>query len=248
VSDSQLHQIIAVLPGIRTATHAGITELDRLSKAPVWTGQTRTYERINDDAPELPSELQRVQVTVPSAIDRFAETLTRLFDVNATREWGNAEAVADIVVDGQVLLEAVPVGYLMFLDKQLEDVHTYVGRLPTLDPAYEWTEEPGTGVFRSTPARTLKTTKVPRNHVLAEATPEHPAQVQVFTEDRGDGYWTTTKLSGAIPAGRQRELLQRIEALQRAVKFAREAANSTRVENKRVASTLFGYLFAPTGV
>jgi phage gp46-like protein len=248
VSDSQLHQIIAVLPGIRTATHTGVTELDRLSKAPIWSGQIRTYERINDDAPELPGETQRVQATVPSAIDRFTETLTRLFDVSATREWGNAAAVADIVVDGQTLLSAVPVGYLMFLDKQLEDIHTYISRLPTLDPAYEWTEEPGTGVFRSAPARTLKTTKVERGHVLVEPTKEHPAQVRMVPEDRPDGYWTTVKLSGAIPIGRRLELLQRVETLQRAVKYAREAANSTRVENKRVASTLFGFLLAPTSV
>jgi hypothetical protein len=248
VSDSQLHQIIAVLPGIRTTAHAGVTELDRLSTAPIWSGQTRTYERTNDDAPELPGEVQRVQVTVPSAIARLTELLTRLFDVSATREWGNAAAVADLVVDGQVLLEKVPVGYLMFLDKQLEGVHTYVSRLPLLDPAYEWTEEPGTDVWRSNPARTLKTTKVERGHVLVEPTKEHPAQVRMVPEDRPDGYWTTVKLSGAIPAGRQRELLQRVETLQRAVKYAREAANAAKVENKRVAKVLFGYLFAPTSV
>lgn len=48
--------------------------------------------------------------------------------------------------------------------------------------------------------------QVPRNHVKAEATDKHPAQVEVYHEDVPVGYWTTVKFSGALPARRVNEL------------------------------------------
>jgi hypothetical protein len=50
--------------------------------------------------------------------------------------------------------------------------------------------------------------------------------------------------SGAISIARKRELLGRVEALQNAVKFAREEANNTEVEQAKIASKVFGFLFA----
>ena len=47
------------------------------------------------------------------------------------------------------------------------------------------------------------------------------------------GYWTTVKFSGALPARRVNELLDRIERLQQAVKFAREEANAAEVADQR---------------
>ena len=91
--------------------------------------------------------------------------------------------------------------------------------------------------------RTIRTKKVPRNHVKAEATEKHPAQVEVYYEDVPIGYWTTVKFSGALPARRVNELLERVEKLQQAVKFAREEANGTEVTDQRVGDAVFGYLF-----
>ncbi len=56
----------------------------------------------------------------------------------------------------------------------------------------------------------------------AEATDKHPAQVGVYYEDVAVGFWRTVKFSGALPAKRVGELLERVEKLQQAVKFARE--------------------------
>jgi hypothetical protein len=39
------------------------------------------------------------------------------------------------------------------------------------------------------------------------------------------------------------ELLERVEALQTAVKFAREEANGTTVTDQHVGEAVFGYLF-----
>ena len=97
----------------------------------------------------------------------------------------------------------------------------------------------------STPAvQTVRTKKIPRNHVKAEATKEHPAQVEGFYEDVAQGFWSTIKFSGALPAQRVNELLSRVEKLQQAVKFAREEANGLEVEQQKVGERVLGYLFA----
>lgn len=49
-----------------------------------------------------------------------------LFDVTATKDWANCEARADVTVDGWVLVSAVPVSCLLFLEKRLTDIYAFV--------------------------------------------------------------------------------------------------------------------------
>jgi hypothetical protein len=51
------------------------------------------------------------------------------------------------------------------------------------------------------------------------------------------------KFSGALPAKRVNEILDRVVALQNAVKFAREEANNTDAVDQQVGAAVFGYLF-----
>ncbi len=173
----------------------------------------------------------------------MSASLTRLFDVTATKDWANCTARADVVVDGRTILADVPVSYLLFLEKQLTDLHAFVKKLPVLDAAESWSLDPSTDWWKTDAVRTIRTKKVPRNHVKAEATDKHPAQVDVYYEDIAVGYWTTVKFSGALPARRVNELLERVEKLQQAVKFAREEANGAEVTDQRVGDAVFGYLF-----
>ncbi|GAA5017639.1 hypothetical protein GCM10025734_68640 [Kitasatospora paranensis] len=172
-----------------------------------------------------------------------AASLTRLFDVTATKDHANCTARADVVVDGRALLTDVPVTYLLFLEKQLTDLYTFVRKLPVLDASESWSPDPSTDAWKTDPVRTIRTKKVPRNHVKAEATEKHPAQVEVYYEDIPVGYWTTVKFSGALPARRVNDLVQRVEKLQQAVQFAREEANSAEVADRRAGDAVFGYLF-----
>ena len=50
-----------------------------------------------------------------------AGILTRLFDVTLTKDTANCTARADVKIGDSVLLPAVPVTYLLFLEKQLTD-------------------------------------------------------------------------------------------------------------------------------
>jgi hypothetical protein len=169
--------------------------------------------------------------------------LTQLFDVTATKDWANTRARADVVVDGQTLLTQVPATYLLFLEKQLVDLHTFVKKLPVLDAAESWTFDPSADAWATEPVQTAKTKKIPRNHVKAEPTDKHPAQVEVYYEDVVVGYWRTVKFSGALPAQRVNELLARVERLQETVKFAREEANNLEVEDGKVGERIFHYVF-----
>ena len=107
-----------------------------------------------------------------------------------------------------------------------------------------WLTRRGADCWATDPVMTVRTKKVPRNHVKAEATDKHPAQVEVYHEDVQVGTWRTLKFSGALPARRVNELLERVEKLQAAVKFAREEANAVEVTDQKVGEALFGYLFA----
>jgi hypothetical protein len=77
----------------------------------------------------------------------------------------------------------VPVPYLLFLEKQLTELGAFVRRLPVLDAAETWNLDASTDAWKTEPLRTIRTRRVPRNHVKAEATEQHPAQVEVCYED-----------------------------------------------------------------
>jgi hypothetical protein len=147
------------------------------------------------------------------------------------------------VVDGKALLTGVPVTYLLFLEKQLVDLHTFIKKLPVLDASETWAFDASADCWATEPVQTARTKKIPRNHVKAEATEKHPAQVEVYHEDVVVGYWKTVKFSGALPAKRMNELLERLERLQKAVKFAREEANNQTAEEQKVGRTVLGYIF-----
>ncbi|ACU71865.1 conserved hypothetical protein [Catenulispora acidiphila DSM 44928] len=242
---AKLNQIIAVEKSVKSRSYADITEAHHnVQKQALLSGISRTYQPKDEEGEQLPPESTRVQIGAEEILRFTSANMTRLFDVTATKDWANCEARADVMVDGQVLIAGVPVSYLLFLEKQLTDLHTFVKKLPVLDAAESWVHDPSTDSWKTEPVRTNRTKKVPRNHVKAEATEKHPAQVEVYYEDVTVGTWTTTKFSGALPAERVNALAARVEKLAHAVKFAREEANNHEVTDRRVGEDVFGYLFA----
>ena len=241
---ARLNQIIAVEKGVKSRSFQELTDAHHaLQKPALLTGIARTYRPKDDEGEQLPPESTKVQIKAEEIIQQTAAILTRLFDVTATKDWTNGSARADVVVDGQPLLTQVPVTYLLFLEKQLVDLHTFIKKLPTLDAAETWNFDASADCWATEPVQTVKTKKIPRNHVKAEATDKHAAQVEVFYEDVVVGYWRTVKFSGALPAKRVSELLDRVEKLQQAVKFAREEANNAEAIDQKVGDKVFQFLF-----
>jgi hypothetical protein len=242
---AKLNQIIAVEKGIKSKSFQDLTEAHHAMQKPaLLSGIARSYQAKDEEGEQLPPESTKVQNRAEHVLGQIATTLTKLFDVTATKDATNCVAKADVVVDDRVLLAEVPVTYLLFLEKQLTDLHTFIKKLPVLDAADSWVFNDSADCWSTEPVRTIRTKKVPRNHVKAEATEKHPAQVEVYYEDISVGYWTTVRFSGALPAKRVSTLLERVEKLQQAVKFAREEANNTEAVDKHVGDKVFSYLFS----
>jgi hypothetical protein len=245
-----LNQVIAVRASVKNDTETGLTKHYHLLQKPaLLNGQSRTYTPRDDDGFKYPAESTNVQVKAEQVLRNVAEELTKLFDVTAQMDWTNQHARADVVLlnteQPVVLLTDVPVSYLMFLEKALINLETLVRRMPTLDPTENWHFDPATDTYKSDPVGTVKTAKVRRNHVLAAPTDRHPAQVESYTEDVPIGTWATVKFSGALPASRVNAMLARIQAVQLAVKFAREQANLEGVVDVHPGRRIFEFLFAP---
>lgn len=239
---TKLNQVVAIEKGAKAQANDAITQAYHVIQKPdLFAGVERTYDPQDEDGEQFPPESTKVQYRAEDLLKNTGEAWTRLLDVTATKDWANSHATADVKVNGTTVLAQVPVTYLIWLEKQLVDMHTMVSKLPVLDPSFEW-DVSITGDWATPSVKTHKTKKVPRNHVMAEATKEHPAQVSMYTEDVLVGYWNTIRYSGAIPQARQNEFLRRVEDLQRAVKFAREEANGTDVTDIKVGGLIFDYL------
>lgn len=240
--------INALIVGAKTTTQRGLTDLHRLAQPGEHLGGIiKSYRPFDDEGEQLPAQTNYPRVVAENLLPDVARILDRLFHLQLTQDATNMEAKADIVVDGAVILADVPVTFLLFLEKQLVDLRTFVAKLPRLDEAERWHVDPdGEGWWASDPAQTARTTKVLKSFIKwAPPGPEYsqPAQVELFHEDVRQGTWTTVKLSGAMPGARVRDLANRVDALIDAVKTAREQANTTVAVDRDVAP-IFAYLFA----
>lgn len=239
-----LHQIIAIEKGVKSRVYSEVTKLHHASQKPeLFLGIARSYEPINDQGERLPSENKRVTMNAEDILERVQLLQTEAWDIEGAKDWTNTRARADVVVEGRTLIKDAPATYLLFLEKQLSDLATFVDALPVLDDSDAWTEDKGARVYRADAVKTHRTRKVQRPIVLAPATDKHPAQTQLITEDVIDGHWTTIKMSGALEPKRKKAIRRRLERLSDAVKMAREKANSVAAEEVEVGDTMLAYLF-----
>lgn len=242
-----LGQVVAIANDTIKNTQRAITDTLRMLERPadLMTGRQRDYRPADDGGEQLPSESQRVQITVRELLAGAQKAWVDLFDVVAARDFSNAQAgaVADVRVDGQVLVQDAPMPYLIWLGNRLDDIEKVVKTLPVHDPGAEWELFDPRGVYRSTPVSSVSKVQVPRADVIVPATEKHPAQVRDWTESVVKGYWTTISLTGAVPISTKAELIDRVHALQRAVHVAREEINRVEAVDPKPGARLMEYLF-----
>ncbi len=235
----RLSQVIAVEKQVKSKVNSEGSELHKANQKPdLFNGLSRTYERKDEDGEELPPEQKLVQQRAGENLERWTDLWTELLDVVATKDWGNTTTKTDLVVDGEVLLKDVPVTYLIWLEKQLDDFRTFVANLPTLEPGKAWKYEESSDLYVTEPVKTARHKKVPRVLLKVEATEHHPAQAEVVHDDQLIGYWSHVSTSGALPDSRRRRLLDRVDLLKKSVKQAREEANSEKIEEREVGRVL----------
>ncbi len=240
----KLCQIIALNSGRKGEVEKAVTEVYKIvQKSELFSGFERSYRPNDAEAGEkLPPERQKVQFTVDTLLADVMKKWRELWDLTATLDAGNQSAVADIVVDEVAILKGVPVTTLLFLEKQVNDVETFIGKLPTPDAADNWRYDPNVSMLRSEPVESVRSKKEPAHYVKAEATKEHPAQVEYFHKDVPVGTWTKTAFSGAVPADDKQKMLVRVKKLRDAIKVAREQANTVEVQKKEIGEAIFGFV------
>jgi hypothetical protein len=239
----RLSQVIAIEKQVKSRTNGEGAELHKANqKADLFTGLSRAYEKKDEEGEDLPGEQKIVQMRAGDNLAAFSTLWVELVDVVATKDWGNCSAKADLVVNGQTLVQAMPVTHLIWLEKQLDDLRTFIEKLPVLDPSRTWRHDPSSNLYVTDPVKTARSKDVPRVLVKAEATDKHPAQTEVVKENVIVGYWSSVSQSGALPESRRRYLLDRINDLRKAVKQAREEANSIKVEEVSVGAKIAAWL------
>lgn len=241
---AKLNQIIAVEKGDKSSHHSEISNLYKAVQKPeLFNGFSKVYEKREESDENLPAEEHRVQFSSQNVLERAERSFSNLMEITARKDWTNCTAKGSVTVDDKVIVKDAPVSYLLFLEKQITDLRTFVAAMPTLDGAYSWKRDANDGLYKTDRVPTHRTKKVQKAIVLYDATPEHPAQTQLITEDVLAGHWYTVRLSGALPPTEKTATLERIDKLIKAIKHAREAANiQEEVKPPAVGNEIFNYI------
>lgn len=208
----------------------------RVTFHPYEEGKVPETEKQSDLQTTVPRELTWIQGIMAPAID--AEFQIAL---------ANTIARADIVFeDGTILAKAVPATALLSLEKRLNEIHTLVSKIPTLDPAKGFSPDAdrGKGIYRAREEKRGRTQKKQRPIVLYAATEHHPAQTQLISEDVEVGHTITQAWSGLLTVAEKGDMLDRVEKLRVAVKKARSRANEAAVDTEtKIADRLLNFAF-----
>lgn len=240
----KLNQVIAISGTVKSRKQSTFdATYHQMKKEGIFSGYTKTYVAKDEEGEKLPDDVKIVQLTVDKAIMTARTVLEDMFNIVATQDKGNCLAKADVKIDGNILLKDVPATHLIFLEKELKDINTFIESFPVLDPSEDWAFESANGCFKSKPTETFRTKKIPKSMITAPATDKHPAQVHMYTDDVVIGTYTTTKFSGNMLATRKEKFLDKVRVLIRAVQQAREEANMTEVESVDYGSTVLSYIF-----
>lgn len=241
---THLHQLLAASNKVAADCKRDLTaEHKRLLHADGLTGMSRTYLPIDDTGDRMPPDDKILQVRTPDVLRRVAEILSKGYDIIAQRDFTNCNARADLEFEGKVLVKNAPAVFLLWLEKQLDDVHTLVSKLPTLPPDAVWEWDNGQNAYKTEPVETRRALQEYYGVTLAPPTDKHPAQVKEHAREKTVGHWTQIRYHGGLKVKEVRQMKDRVERLQAAVKFAREKANRAEIEQIKVGDTLMKVIF-----
>lgn len=245
----KLNQVVAIEKGVKQRAYQILTEANKLAqRADPFNGFVKTYQPNDAEGETYPAEQKRVQARVDEILKSVSRAIAEHLNLSAAKDVANCAARARVVakLDGDevVVIDDMPATFLLSLEKFLNDLRTFVGNLPELSQEEVWVPDPQNEALHvSQASKTHRTKKAQKALVMYPATPEHPAQTQLITEDIVVGYWTQFKFSGAISTSRKEAMLERVDTLARAVKTAREQANLQEAETFNIGSKIMNYLF-----
>jgi hypothetical protein len=244
---TKLHELLAVMADTTNAAQAIQEETKTtFSKKPErFRGgvKTVTFLDVARSGENSVTETALVD-TVDSKLEYSFMTLGRHYDALLQLEEANQRAKADLVVDGQTLMQGAPAQFLLGMESRLKSLREVVLAAPTIEPGIKWEADVTAGghVFVADMAPNFKTEKTVKHKVLYDATDKHPAQIEKWNEDVPVARIETRNISGMLTPLRKSEILGRLDRLLAAVKQARQRATTVEVENLHIAKGMFAYV------
>jgi hypothetical protein len=248
---SKLHELLAVDSNMKKQAESTRADLMNTfdKKKNHFTERIVTFEPIGDGAPPPSTEEQLdLQTTVAKELAWISDHLARSIDVSYQVAEANTSARADVVLEtGEILLKSMPATSLLELEKRAAEVREFVGAIPTLDPAkgFQPDASRGANIYVARDSVRVRTAKIQEPLTLAPATDKHPAQVQLVSKDVPTGNVKTREWSGMLTTAQKGDMIDRVEALARAIKKARARANEAEIDpaSYKIGKTLLSYVF-----
>lgn len=240
---SKLYELLAVEPDLRQQASAELTRVKELFSKGTGKllGQVISFHGITENAQELPDEVTQLATTVDDELRALAEVFGRYMNVTIQKEDANANTKAEVGNEFD-FLNGLPAPALLNLESRLEDIKKVYVSIPVLDPSERWNFSDDLGCFVSDLRTAFRTAKVPKAFVAYDATEEHPAQVETFTEDVPTHRRETIVYSGSLTVAEKRVRIERINVLIRSVRQARQRANDIEVDSFNIADMIFEYI------
>lgn len=248
---TKLHELLAVEAGLKQTAHNVLDEakITFAKRHEHFSGDVRSYTcKVEHDPSEVEEGIvdrNEIVTTVGDKLRYIMAPLGRFVDLMVTKDTANQVAVADIEIDEGIVISGVPVTTLLSMEDEIKKLRDVIAEIPTLAPGKSWIPAPDLGpeIFKMEhPEVKTRTRKVPRSHIEYEATKEHPAKVQTYMEDIPIGFYTTERTSGAITPADKSALLARVDTVFRAIKQARQRANSTEVAQRKIFYPIADYI------
>lgn len=245
----KLHELLAVEQDLMREAKKTLDEAIRVfGRKELFTGLHKRLEMIEEgrDAEEKEAEEYAELTTTANEITgAFWIAATRYYDALLQKESANQEATADVIIGEQTIASGLPATFLLGMEARLNTIRALYEAMPTLAPGTVWEpdEQKRTGAWRATrPEIRRKTEKVVKHSVVYKATVEHPAQVETWNVDEMVGTFTTEMWSGAVPQAEKLDKLVRLDRLIRAIKQARQRANTVEVKPLEIGKRLSEYI------
>jgi len=225
------------------------------AEAHYFSGYSKTLKMIEDSPANEAIEAQAreekpVTTTVYETLDYALAIYGKAEDIQLQKNLANRDATGTVYLGDRPdpILKDLPIDELLGLENRLTQIRRLIAAVPTLDVGKHWARSDNVGpyiwVIRH-PEETTKTEKTIIPIILADATKEHPAQIQAVQKDVVVGRFSTIKRSGAATSLQKANALQRIDELIVSIKKARMRANEQSVSNDRISKILLPLLLEP---
>lgn len=226
---------------------AALKELDKQvqqGRGINFTGQARHYVSRVDGQPGPPDEDKQVGLIATDILARLRDIMIPVLDANLTRDVGNTQASAPVIVDGQVLLVNVPATYLLVLEKQIGNLYDIARAIPARPLGTDWQPTEQDGLYQS-PERLVERHGPEVVYKTSAPIPDkgiHETLLDKYTVQVILGFWHERSFTGAMHHDERQALLSRIRTLLEAVKAARIKANSLEVEPQEAGEIVMNFI------